>query len=76
MACDKFIYMDIIDLVEVKELMRRLTLILNPEINIKLIKSSINDLADDNGYVYMGDLGNHLMKKQPDFDLEIMDTIN
>lgn len=68
-ACDKFIYMDIIDLVETKGI--------DPKHGVDhkaqnklvlLIRNAINDLADDNGYVYMGDLGNHLMKKQPDFD--------
>lgn len=34
----------------------------------KLISESINDLADENGWVFLGDLGNLLAKKQPDFD--------
>mgnify|MGYP000844165778 FL=1 len=68
-ACDKFIYMDIIDLVETKGIDAKIDVDSKSRNKlIKLIKSSINDLADDNGYVYMGDLGNHLMKKQPDFD--------
>jgi len=33
-----------------------------------LIASSINDLADDNGWAYLGDVGNLILKKQPDFD--------
>lgn len=35
---------------------------------IKLISDSINDLADENGWAFLGDLGNLLLKKQPDFD--------
>ncbi len=35
---------------------------------IKLIRNSINDLADENGWAFLGDLGNHILKKQPDFD--------
>jgi Fe-S-cluster formation regulator IscX/YfhJ len=35
---------------------------------IKLISHSINDLADENGWAYLGDLGNLILKKQPDFD--------
>lgn len=35
---------------------------------IKLINDSINDLADENGWTFLGDLGNLLLKKQPDFD--------
>lgn len=35
---------------------------------IKLLSDSINDLADENGWAYLGDLGNFILKKQPDFD--------
>lgn len=35
---------------------------------IKLISDSINDLADEEGWAFLGDLGNLLLKKQPDFD--------
>jgi Fe-S-cluster formation regulator IscX/YfhJ len=35
---------------------------------IRLISSSINALADEDGWVFLGDLGNLLLKKQPDFD--------
>lgn len=35
---------------------------------IKLLSDSITDLADDNGWTYLGDLGNLLLKKKPDFD--------
>jgi len=35
---------------------------------IKLFRDSINDLADDNGWAYLGDIGNLILKKQPDFD--------
>lgn len=35
---------------------------------IKLISDSVNDLADEGGWTYLGDLGNLLLKKQPDFD--------
>jgi hypothetical protein len=34
----------------------------------QLISSSISDLADDNGWAYLGDVGNLILKKQPDFD--------
>ena len=29
---------------------------------------SINDLADENGWAFLGDLGNLIIKKQTDFD--------
>lgn len=35
---------------------------------VHLITATINDLADENGWVYLGDLGNLLLKKKPDFD--------
>jgi uncharacterized LabA/DUF88 family protein len=34
----------------------------------RLIATSITDLADDNGWAYLGDVGNLILKKQPDFD--------
>lgn len=35
---------------------------------IKLISDSISDLEDENGWAYLGNLGNLLLKKKPDFD--------
>jgi len=35
---------------------------------IKLLSSSINDIADEDGWAYLGELGNLLLKKKPDFD--------
>ena len=40
---------------------------LPPEM-VSLIAESVEDLADEDGYAYLGDLGNLLLKKQPDFD--------
>jgi uncharacterized LabA/DUF88 family protein len=34
----------------------------------KLISESINDLAEEDGWVFLGVLGNLILKKQPDFD--------
>ena len=34
----------------------------------KLVKDSIATLADDSGWVFLGDLGNYLLKRKPDFD--------
>jgi Fe-S-cluster formation regulator IscX/YfhJ len=33
-----------------------------------MLSSSINDIADEDGWAYLGELGNLLLKKQPDFD--------
>ena len=35
---------------------------------VKLLKDSINDLADENGWAYLGNLGTQILKKKPDFD--------
>lgn len=35
---------------------------------IRLIKNSINDLAEDDEWVFLGTLGNLIMKKKPEFD--------
>jgi len=35
---------------------------------IKLITDCINDIADENGWAFLGELGNFLLKKQPNFD--------
>ncbi len=34
----------------------------------RLIANSITDIADENGWAYLGDVGNLILKKQPDFD--------
>lgn len=33
-----------------------------------LVASSIDDLSDDDGYAFLGDVGNLILKKQPSFD--------
>ncbi|MBL0310895.1 MAG: NYN domain-containing protein [Bacteroidetes bacterium] len=35
---------------------------------VNLISDSINDIADEEGWAFLGELGNLLIKKQPDFD--------
>ncbi len=35
---------------------------------IEIIIESIEDIADENGWAFLGDLGNFLLKKQPNFD--------
>lgn len=39
-----------------------------PQEVIDLIADSLEDIADEDGYAFMGELGNLLLKKQPDFD--------
>ncbi|MCP5062265.1 MAG: NYN domain-containing protein [Ignavibacteriae bacterium] len=75
-ACDKFIYIEILknqsDESE-SEVTKSET---KPKSNvdkitprvIKLISTTISDLADDDGWAFLGDVGNLLQKKQPNFD--------
>jgi hypothetical protein len=84
-ACDKFIYLEIINSsasssepgVELKKrgkpgISRRKAEENDPQAASRrvkrLIATSITDLADDNGWAYLGDVGNLILKKQPDFD--------
>ena len=80
-ACDKFIYIEILKKeipaatdnepksqsqtkkpAENKPLNN-----VDPEI-IKLLSTSIADLADDNGWAFLGEVGTLMLKKKPDFD--------
>lgn len=38
------------------------------EETINLIANSVSDLADDSGWAFLGEVGNLIIKKQPDFD--------
>jgi hypothetical protein len=83
-ACDKFIYIEILGGASPKPAPKKKTRgnkeedkqVPEPaatlsEIDsrlVKLISYSINDLADENGWAFLGDLGNFILKKQPDFD--------
>ena len=80
-ACDKFIYIEILKAEEVvsseekkvKPSKRRGATKTAP-INkidqelLKLLRDSITDLADENGWAHLGNLGNQVLKKKPDFD--------
>ena len=39
-----------------------------PEETVMLIADSVSDIADEDGWAFMGELGTLLLKKQPDFD--------
>ncbi|WP_162417562.1 NYN domain-containing protein [Cyclobacterium roseum] len=73
-ACDKFIYLEILQKdgdgpEDNKERTKTRPQVdkINPKL-IRLISSTISDLADDDGWAFMGDVGNLLQKKQPNFD--------
>lgn len=68
-SCDKFIYLEIIEpLPDGKKSKPVSVSDESRESLIQLIRTSVYDLADDSGYTFLGDLGNLIMKKQPDFD--------
>jgi len=80
-ACDKFIYMEILkpepeqeEEIDSKKAAKKATMpIKNPLSAIepkvrKLFRDSVTDLEDENGWAFLGDLGNLLLKKKPDFD--------
>lgn len=83
-ACDKFIYLEIINTTAVPEpapprkkkekpsgtRLKKEDPDLQSQVRgaRRLIASSITDLADETGWAYLGDVGNLILKKQPDFD--------
>ena len=73
-ACDKFIYIEIIrNNPEKKESSteKEKAKVGIDKINrkdIKLIASSISDLSDEDGWAFLGDVGSLLLKKRPSFD--------
>ena len=75
-ACDKFIYIEILksqpeesesEFSKSKSPSKDNIDKITPKV-IKLISSTITDLADDDGWAFLGDVGNLLQKKQPNFD--------
>jgi uncharacterized LabA/DUF88 family protein len=79
-ACDKFIYIEILKkekpvnpeqnrepVANVQEVSANPLNKIGPEIK-ELISDSVDDLADENGWAFLGELGSLIIKKQPDFD--------
>jgi len=69
-ACDKFVYIEVIDKEELKKSNNNKQKF-SGEVKEKLIKSlseAIDDVADEEGWAFLGDVGNHLIKNNPDFD--------
>ncbi len=75
-ACDKFIYIEILkheseesksDNTEGESTQEKNIDKITPKV-LRLISLTISDLADDDGWAFLGDVGNLLQKKQPNFD--------
>jgi len=75
-ACDKFIYIEILNQQEnspepdkKRNETKKEKVISKPDKNlISLLTSSVNDIADENGWAFLGELGSFVLKKRPDFD--------
>jgi uncharacterized LabA/DUF88 family protein len=82
-ACDKFIYIEILKPAEEKKIPSKSntkktatkvtptpveTISKVDKVLIKLLMDSVEDLADESGYAFLGELGNFLLKKKADFD--------
>lgn len=73
-ACDKFIYIEILNnqsKERVSENEKESAKVVVDKITnkeIKLIETTINDLSEEDGWAFLGDVGSLLQKKQPNFD--------
>ena len=67
-ACDKFIYLEILKAKNKKEDKTEATHEKITRKVVHLIKSSVSDLSDENGWAFLGDVGSLLLKKKPSFD--------
>lgn len=80
-ACDKFIYIEILKKVDdtdteqnerpIKQQGNKTEITSVSKIDHKLIKlmsESIDEISDDDGWAFLGTLGNYILKKKTDFD--------
>lgn len=73
-ACDKFIYIEILateDTTPEPKARRPKKTSSSPQLDkrtINLVRSSVNDLADESGWAFLGEVGTLILKKQPNFD--------
>jgi uncharacterized LabA/DUF88 family protein len=77
-ACDRFIYIEVLDGAIKKKLPKRTASDAKKATpkslnkvdvqTIELIESTIEDIADDSGWAFLGDVGNLIVKKKPEFD--------
>jgi hypothetical protein len=71
-ACDKFIYLEILgqdnrNATEGGTPNKATVDKLTPKL-IQLLKNSVSDAADEDGWAFLGDVGSLILKKQPNFD--------
>ncbi|WOD43080.1 NYN domain-containing protein [Hwangdonia lutea] len=71
-ACDKFIYLEILKSDNDKDdkgrkVKKENLYNITPKV-IKMLQNSVDDAADDDGWAFLGDVGSLILKKQPNFD--------
>ncbi|MDX1627481.1 MAG: NYN domain-containing protein [Fulvivirga sp.] len=67
-ACDKFIYLEILKEDEDKGISKKSSVDkVTPKV-VRLLKNSVDDAADEDGWAFLGDVGSLILKKQPNFD--------
>lgn len=83
-SCDKFIYIEILDgdntesgaqksstgktsTTKKTKTKKPAAPAVEPDV-LKLFRNSVSDVADENGWAFLGDVGNMIMKKLPSFD--------
>ncbi len=71
-ACDKFIYLEILksdtEVSDGKSKSKKSNVDkITPKV-IRLLKNSVSDVADEEGWAFLGDVGSIILKKQPNFD--------
>ncbi len=72
-ACDIFIYLEILKN-QSEEKPEDKTKVVYEKITrkvVNLIRSTVNDLSDEEGWAFLGDVGSLLLKKKPSFDSRI-----
>lgn len=77
-ACNKFVYIEILAAKGGKRIPQQKSINddqkeddnIRPidEQLIEIIRESVEDLADEDGWAFLGEVGNLMLKKQPDFD--------
>lgn len=78
-ACDKFIYIEILKGTSGSRIIETKSPIANKDVKhetiqqinkeiLDLISDTVEDLADEDGWAFLGEVGSLLIKKKPDFD--------
>jgi uncharacterized LabA/DUF88 family protein len=69
MACEKFIYTEILDGPGDQTRRKNSRQPLKPDRNLlRLIRHTIADASDESGWAFLGDVGTGILKRRPDFD--------